>query len=118
MSKASRLHSRIVLGRSFFRRFFGDQDIQPQRSKGVGSGVIISEDGYILTNNHVVANADTVKILLSNGKGYVPRSSAPTRRATSRSSNRCAAREASPSAFWQLQGPSGRRHGDRRWQPA
>ncbi len=54
----------------FFRRSFGDQEMQPQRSKGVGSGVIISDDGYILTNNHVVANADTVKILLSNGKGY------------------------------------------------
>ncbi|HEY3331465.1 MAG TPA: trypsin-like peptidase domain-containing protein [Capsulimonadaceae bacterium] len=57
-------------GDPFFRRFFGEQNVQPRRSKGVGSGVIISEDGYIITNNHVVANADTVKVMLSNGKGY------------------------------------------------
>lgn len=57
-------------GDPFFRRFFGDQDVQPRRSKGVGSGVIISDDGYIVTNNHVVKDADTVKVLLSDGKGY------------------------------------------------
>jgi len=54
----------------FFRRFFGGGDAVPQRTKGVGSGVIISDDGYIMTNNHVVANADTVKVLLNDGKAY------------------------------------------------
>ncbi|MDR3708384.1 MAG: trypsin-like peptidase domain-containing protein [Capsulimonadaceae bacterium] len=63
-------------GDPFFRRFFGDQTPfgdqggRTQRTKGVGSGVIISDDGYILTNHHVVKNAATVKILLSDGKAY------------------------------------------------
>lgn len=55
----------------FFRQFFGDmrggqmpQDMQ----SGIGSGVIVSEDGYILTNNHVVAGADEIKITLSDGR--------------------------------------------------
>lgn len=39
-------------------------------SSGFGSGFIVSEDGYILTNNHVVENADTIKVTLKNGKKY------------------------------------------------
>ncbi len=35
---------------------------QPQRSRGIGSGVVIDRDGHILTNNHVVADADTIKV--------------------------------------------------------
>ena len=38
---------------------------------GIGSGFIISEDGYIVTANHVISSADTVNVILSNGKGYV-----------------------------------------------
>jgi serine protease DegQ len=54
-----------------FRRFFGDQlDLTPQRSSGLGSGVIINADGYILTNNHVVEAADEIEVALSNGKRY------------------------------------------------
>ena len=42
----------------------------PRRSQGVGSGVIVSEDGYILTNNHVIDNANEIKVTLPNGKEY------------------------------------------------
>ena len=58
-----------------FRRFFEEEGVSEGRSRkrteqSLGSGVIVSEDGYILTNNHVVdgADADGVKIALSDGK--------------------------------------------------
>lgn len=49
-----------------FRQFFGNQP--PQTPEGAGSGVIISADGYIMTNYHVVANAETVKVNVSVGE--------------------------------------------------
>jgi len=70
----------------FFFRFFDDEDMwqQPKRRQpqkpdtekkrnvpiGAGSGFIISEDGYIVTNNHVVEKADKVNVKLSNGKEF------------------------------------------------
>ena len=58
-----------------FRRFFGGEDDfqdSPRkfRQEGLGSGIIVSEDGYILTNNHVVdgADEDGIKVSLSDGK--------------------------------------------------
>src|SRR5829696_3383912 len=58
-----------------FRRFFGDQLPQPrgQRQRpqrGLGSGVIASQDGYILTNNHVVEGADEVKVELPDTRTF------------------------------------------------
>ncbi|MEW6108885.1 MAG: DegQ family serine endoprotease [Nitrospirota bacterium] len=59
----------------FFRRFFGEQ-FGPQRqpkehkSAGLGSGVIVSSDGYIITNYHVVKEADEIKVLLSDKREY------------------------------------------------
>lgn len=57
----------------FFERFFGDAipDSAPERrQEGVGSGFIVSSDGQILTNSHVVNNADTVMVELRDGRSF------------------------------------------------
>ncbi len=60
-------------GDDFFRRFFGRGFRGPGgerkfEQRGLGSGVIVSADGYILTNNHVVAEADEITVRLSDGR--------------------------------------------------
>jgi len=61
-----------LFGGDLFNQLFGDggggERILPQRASG--SGVIISDDGYIITNNHVIAGADKVTVTLSNYKTY------------------------------------------------
>ncbi|MCK4379395.1 MAG: trypsin-like peptidase domain-containing protein, partial [Deltaproteobacteria bacterium] len=54
----------------FFNRFFGQQPQRKFKQRSLGSGFIISKDGYILTNNHVVEDADEVKVTLSDEKTY------------------------------------------------
>ena len=51
----------------WFRFFFGDQ-AQDQPQTGLGSGVIVSPAGYILTNNHVIEEADQIEVLLTDGR--------------------------------------------------
>jgi serine protease Do len=56
-----------------FREFFGDrmpQQQTPQRIQGVGSGVIVNSDGYILTNHHVVDGAIEVKVELTDNRTF------------------------------------------------
>ena len=60
---------------NFFRFFFesplprGDEE-RRQLQRGTGSGVIVSDDGYILTNNHVIEGADEITVVLSNERQY------------------------------------------------
>ncbi len=54
----------------FFRQFFGDRRSRSREVKELGSGYIISPDGYIVTNDHVAGNASRITITLTDGKSY------------------------------------------------
>jgi serine protease Do len=57
-----------------FRRFFRvPQRQRERRTQGLGSGVLVSSDGYILTNHHVIENADRIVIDLTDGRSYQAR---------------------------------------------
>src|SRR5712664_2743619 len=58
-----------LLNDPIFRRFFGDQlPDEAQRASSLGSGVIVSSSGYVLTNHHVVEAADEIEVALADGK--------------------------------------------------
>jgi len=68
-SKEIRSPRHPLLNDPIFRRFFGDQlPDEAQRAASLGSGVIVSASGYVLTNHHVVEAADEIEVALSDGK--------------------------------------------------
>jgi serine protease DegQ len=68
-SKEIRSPRHPLLNDPVFRRFFGDQlPDEAQRASSLGSGVIVSASGYVLTNHHVVEAADEIEVALADGK--------------------------------------------------
>ncbi|MBI3508026.1 MAG: trypsin-like peptidase domain-containing protein [Chlamydiia bacterium] len=67
-----------MFGDEFFRRFFGGQfpnqlqpqQPQPQQQMTGGSGFLVSSDGYIVTNNHVIQEAVQITVTLNDGREY------------------------------------------------
>ena len=65
-SKVSR--QRPQLEDPWFRFFFGDRGPQATPQRGLGSGVIVSPEGYLITNHHVIDGADDIEVLLADGR--------------------------------------------------
>ena len=61
---------RDFFGDDFFEKFFGDSPQREFKQRSLGSGFIIDQEGHILTNNHVVEKAATIKVRLKDGKEF------------------------------------------------
>jgi len=68
-SKEVKLSNHPLMNDPVFKFFFGDRfDSEPQRTSSLGSGVIVSPEGYVLTNHHVVEAADDIEVALADGR--------------------------------------------------
>jgi len=68
-SKKPKHRKHPLLRDPFFKKFFGDRDGEGDDDEAsLGSGVIVSAEGYILTNNHVVEAADEIEVVLADGR--------------------------------------------------
>jgi serine protease DegQ len=71
-TKESRQQQNPFMDDPFFRKFFGDRfSEQEEKQFSLGSGVVVSPQGYILTNNHVIEAADEIEVALADGRKAV-----------------------------------------------
>ena len=61
---------RTVPFQEFFRRFFGEGEMEEFEAQSLGSGFIISSDGYLISNNHVIKDADEIIVRLSDRREF------------------------------------------------
>jgi serine protease Do len=68
------VHTKAMMGAQadnpIMEWFYGDRYSRPREVSGYGSGVIISNDGYIITNNHVVENAESIEVKLNDNRTF------------------------------------------------
>ncbi|MFZ5509167.1 MAG: Do family serine endopeptidase [Pseudomonadota bacterium] len=70
-SKEVRVPRHPLFDDPVFRHFFGDRfGTETQRSVGLGSGVVVSDQGFILTNNHVIEGMDDIEVALNDGRKF------------------------------------------------
>ena len=68
-TKQTRMQNHPFLDDPVLRHFFGDQlEDRKKQNSSLGSGVIISKEGFILTNHHVIESADEIEVALSDGR--------------------------------------------------
>jgi serine protease DegS len=74
-TKITREEPHPLFSDPLLRRFFGDQSTRPRlrRENSLGSGVIVDRNGYVLTNNHVIASASDIQVVLGDGRSLPAR---------------------------------------------
>jgi len=74
-TKITREEPHPLFSDPLLQRFFGDQSTRPRlrRENSLGSGVIVDQNGYVLTNNHVIASASDIQVVLGDGRSLPAR---------------------------------------------